>query len=229
MKNKHHRKHQKTHTCILMAYFLLYWWVQQYFWYTEMYAWGLSVKKISSYYVECKLISKHKPGFPPEIWNSIQKPKLLPLITWLLNESFIKGLAGYIWKYMLMDLRKLLFPMALIKYFIAVRASLFVHAVSRFFKKKNNKNKPAPLFIVNMLILNALPIITGRPKLCRLLSLQGERCLMLKMNTQKHSSVTASTAGLLIQHSKKCIKNHGQFVAVKDRVSTLIFELCIGR
>lgn len=96
-------------------------------------------------------------------------------------------------------------------------------------KTKNNKNKPASLFIVNMLILNALPIITGRPKLCRLLSLQGERCLMLKMNTQKHSSVTASTAGLLIQHLKKCIKNHGQFVAVKDRVRTLIFELCIGR
>lgn len=146
MKNKHHRKHQKTHTCILMAYFLLYWWVQQYFWYTEMYAWGLSVKKISSYYVECKLISKHKPGFPPEIWNSIQKPKLLPLITWLLNESFIKGLAGYIWKYMLMDLRKLLFPMALIKYFIAVRASLFVHAVSRFFKKKKQQKQASSSF-----------------------------------------------------------------------------------
>lgn len=61
--------------------------------------------------------------------NTIQKPKLLSWKTWHLNESFIKGLAEYIWKYMHMDPRKLLFPMALIKYFMAVHASLFVHAV----------------------------------------------------------------------------------------------------
>lgn len=64
--------------------------------------------------------------------------------------------------------------------------------------KKKKSNKQAPLIIVNTLILNMVPVKTRRPDPGRLLTLQGECCLMLKMNIQGHFSLTALGAGLLI-------------------------------
>lgn len=85
--------------------------------------------------------------------------------------------------------------MALIKYFMAVQAYLFVLSMSRL-KKKSNKR--VPLIIVNTLILNMVSVKTRRPNPGRLLSLQGECSLMLKMNIQGHFSLTALGTGLLI-------------------------------